>query len=147
MIHDEHDFLFLSNQNAFHSLSCNDTHKFESKYTFGLVGDYPAEKQLYYDRSPINHTDKLDCPILILQGDEDKVVPPNQATAMFDAVTAKGLPVCLIMFKGEQHGFRMQENKEMALNAELNFYGAVFGFTPDVKVELDIINRDKVVKT
>ena len=106
----------------------SDTHKFESRYLDGLVGPYPEDKALYDERAPINAVDKLSCPILLLQGDEDKIVPPNQAELMYEALLAKGLPCALKMYKGEQHGFRKAENIEDALNSELYFYSRVFGF-------------------
>eukprot|EP00435_Cladocopium_sp_Y103_P024166 s2336_g5.t3 len=83
-----------------------DTHKFESRYLDGLVGAYPEQKAVYEERAPICHTEKLACPILLLQGDEDKIVPPNQAELMYDAVKARGLPCSLKIYEGEQHGFR-----------------------------------------
>lgn len=118
-----------------------DTHKFESRYPESLVGAYPAEAQLYADRSPINHVDRLEAPILLLQGTEDRVVPPNQARTFADAARAKGLPVAMLMFDGEGHGFRRAENIVAAQQAALAFLGRVFGFTPaDELPELIIDN-------
>ena len=107
-----------------------DTHKFESRYPFGLVGPHPEAAQTYRDRSPVHHTDRLSAPIVLLQGTEDKVVPPNQAEQMAEAVRAKGLPVAVVMFEGEGHGFRRAENIEAAALAELSFFGQVWGFEP-----------------
>ncbi len=107
-----------------------DTHKFESRYLDSLVGAYPAEMALYQSRSPINAIDRLSCPIIFLQGDEDKIVPPNQAECMVEALKAKGLPVAYILFEGEQHGFRKAENIRRAIDGEFYFYSRVFGFTP-----------------
>jgi len=104
-----------------------DTHKFESRYLDGLVGRYPEEEELYRQRSPIEHVEKLSCPVLILQGEEDRVVPPNQARKMHEALLTKGIPTCLKVYEGEQHGFRKAENIEDALDRELAFYGKVFG--------------------
>lgn len=104
-----------------------DTHKFESRYLDGLVGKYPEDKAIYLERSPIESVDTLSCPILILQGEEDKVVPPNQARMMHEALLKKGLPACLKIYEGEQHGFRKAENIQDALDSELAFYGKVFG--------------------
>jgi len=104
-----------------------DTHKFESRYLDGLVGAYPEEEELYKKRSPIESVDTLSCPILLLQGVEDKVVPPNQAEMMHEALLKKGIPTCLKMYEGEQHGFRKAENIEDALDSELAFYSRVFG--------------------
>jgi dipeptidyl aminopeptidase/acylaminoacyl peptidase len=106
-----------------------DTHKFESRYLDGLVGVWPTEKKTFDERAPINSVDKLSCPILLLQGDEDKIVPPNQAELMYKALKEKGIPTALRMYVGEQHGFRKSENIEDALNSELYFYSRVFGFT------------------
>ncbi|MEL7504512.1 MAG: S9 family peptidase [Cyanobacteria bacterium J06554_6] len=105
-----------------------DTHKFESRYLDSLVGPYPERKDLYDARSPINFTDQLSCPVIFLQGDEDKIVPPNQAELMVNALKEKGIPVAYLLFEGEQHGFRKAENMKRALDAELYFYSRVFGF-------------------
>jgi dipeptidyl aminopeptidase/acylaminoacyl peptidase len=105
-----------------------DTHKFESRYLDRLIGPYPERQDLYRERSPIHFTERLSCPLILLQGLEDKVVPPNQAEMMLAAVRAKGLPVAYLPFAGEQHGFRRAENITRALEAELYFYGRVFGF-------------------
>jgi dipeptidyl aminopeptidase/acylaminoacyl peptidase len=107
-----------------------DTHKFESRYLDGLVGEYPKEKATYIERSPIHHVDRLDSAMLLLQGLEDKVVPPNQSATMADAVREKGHPVALIEFEGEGHGFRAAETIKAAVEAELSFYAQVLGFTP-----------------
>merc|ERR1719201_2600658 len=105
-----------------------DTHKFESRYLDGLVGPYPEDKKVYDERAPINAVDQLSCPILLLQGTEDKIVPPNQAELMHAALLKKGLPCALKLYEGEQHGFRQAPNIEDALNSELYFYAKVFGF-------------------
>jgi dipeptidyl aminopeptidase/acylaminoacyl peptidase len=105
-----------------------DTHKFESRYLDGLIGPYPERRDLYVERSPIHFTDRLSCPMIIFQGLEDKVVPPNQAEKMVEAVRAKKLPVAYLTFEGEQHGFRKAENIKRVLEAELYFYSKVFGF-------------------
>jgi len=105
-----------------------DTHKFESRYLDSMIGPYPELRDLYVERSPIHHTDALSCPIILFQGLEDRVVPPNQAEMMVDAMRKKGLPVAYVPFEGEQHGFRRAENIKRALEAELYFYSRVFGF-------------------
>lgn len=118
-----------------------ETHKFESRYLDSLVGPYPARQDLYEERSPINHTHLLSCPLLLLQGLEDEIVPPNQAEMMFDAVKSKGLPTAYVPFEGEQHGFRRSENIKRALEAELYFYSRVFGFeTADAIEPVEIEN-------
>ncbi|MEO1389184.1 MAG: S9 family peptidase [Cyanobacteria bacterium J06634_6] len=105
-----------------------ETHKFESRYLDSLVGPYPEKKVVYEARSPINAVDQLSCPIIFLQGSEDKIVPPNQAEEMVNALKAKGIPVSYLLFEGEQHGFRKAENIKRALDAELSFYSQIFGF-------------------
>ena len=120
-----------------------DTHKFESRYLEGLIGSYPAKRDVYRARSPINFVERLACPLLLFQGLQDPVVPPNQAQAMAEAVRAKGLPVALITFEGEQHGFRKAATITRCLEIELFFYGAVFGFTPaGVSPVFDVDNLD-----
>ena len=105
-----------------------ETHKFESRYLDELLGPYPRQRDLYIERSPINFTDRLACPVIFFQGLEDKVVPPSQAEKMVEALRLKGLPVAYVAFPGEQHGFRRAENIRRALDAELYFYSRVFGF-------------------
>ncbi|MGD9711931.1 MAG: prolyl oligopeptidase family serine peptidase [Thermomicrobiales bacterium] len=118
-----------------------DTHKFESRYLDGLIGPWPEAKASYDARSPLHHVEQLSCPLILLQGLEDKVVPPNQAAMMLDAVNEKGLPVAMILFEGEQHGFRQSQNIKRALEAELFFYGRVLGFEPADELEpVDILN-------
>ena len=107
-----------------------DTHKFESRYLDGLVGPYPQDRAVYQERSPIHHVDRLSAPILLLQGTDDRVVPPNQAETMAEAARAKGLPVALIMFEGEGHGFRRADTIQASLAAQIYFLGRIFGFTP-----------------
>ena len=105
-----------------------DTHKFESRYLDNLVGPYPARRDIYIARSPVNFTDQLACPVIFFQGLDDEVVPPNQAETMFAAVRAKGLPTAYLPFEGEGHGFRRAENIKRSLDAELYFYSRIFGF-------------------
>lgn len=112
-----------------------DTHKYESRYLYSLVGPYPERKDLYEERSAINHLDQIRAPMIIFQGLEDKVVPPNQAELMVDALRRNGLPVAYIPFEGEQHGFRMAKNIKRSLEAELYFYSRIFGFTPSDDIE------------
>lgn len=107
-----------------------DTHKFESRYLDGLVGPYPEARATYDERSPIHHTDGFSVPLIVLQGDEDEVVPPAQSQMIVDALAAKGIPHAYLLFEGEQHGFRKAENIVRALEAELWFYGKVFHFSP-----------------
>ena len=105
-----------------------DTHKYESQYLTGLLGPYPQRKDIYFERSPINFPERLSCPVIFFQGLEDKVVPPDQAEKMVEAVRAKGIPVSYVPFPGEQHGFRQANNIKRALDGELYFYSKIFGF-------------------
>lgn len=105
-----------------------DTHKFESRYLDRLVGPYPEARDVYVERSPITHVDELRRPLIVLQGSEDEVVPPNQSEMIVDALRANGVPVAYLLFEGEQHGFRRAENIRRALDAELAFYSRVLGF-------------------
>jgi dipeptidyl aminopeptidase/acylaminoacyl peptidase len=121
-----------------------DTHKYESQYLTGLLGPYPARKDIYYDRSPINFPERLSCPVIFFQGLEDKVVPPDQAEKMVDAIRAKGIPVSYVAFAGEQHGFRQAKNIKRALDGELYFYSRVFRFElaePVEPVEIENLGR------
>ena len=108
----------------------HETHKFESQYLDRLIGPYPERKDLYQQRSPIHFTHRLACPLILFQGLEDNVVPPNQAEKMYEAVKAKGFPVAYVAFDGEQHGFRRPETIKQVLENELWFYSRIFGFTP-----------------
>ncbi len=113
----------------------NDTHKFESRYLDGLIGPYPERADLYRERSAINSTDQLSCPIILFQGLDDKVVPPNQAELMVEAMREKGLPYAYVAYEGEGHGFRKAENIKRTLDGELYFYSRIFGFALAAPVE------------
>ncbi|GMH78073.1 hypothetical protein TrST_g12713 [Triparma strigata] len=103
------------------------THKFESRYMDGLIGKYPDDEKIYFERCPLKYVEKLSCPVLLLQGAEDKVVTPDQSEMMFDSLKAKGVKTSLVMYAGEQHGFRKKENIKHALDAEEDFFAEVFG--------------------
>jgi len=113
-----------------------DTHKFESRYLDGLVGRYPEDAEVFDARAPIKHAEQLSCPILLLQGAEDRIVPPSQAETMYAALEARGIPCALKVYPGEQHGFRRSENVEDALNSELVFLTRVFGIEAAGAAEL-----------
>ena len=110
----------------------SDTHDFESRYMESLVGPYPEAAELYAQRAPINHVNDISCPVLLLQGDEDKVVPPAQSQVVADALAANGIPYAYVLYSGEQHGFRRMENIINALETSLSFYAKVFGFTTEL---------------
>jgi dipeptidyl aminopeptidase/acylaminoacyl peptidase len=104
-----------------------ETHKFESRYLDGLVAPWPEGRAVYDERSPINHVDALDTPLAVFQGDEDRVVPPEQAEVIVAALKEKGVQHVYRLFAGEQHGFRKAENIRAALDGELAFYADVWG--------------------
>ena len=112
-----------------------DTHKFESRYSDSLIGPYPARRDLYVARSPIHVAHDCSAALILFQGLEDKVVPPDQSEAMFIAARNKELPVAYVAFPGEGHGFRQAANIKRAMENELYFYGRVFGFEPGEPLE------------
>ena len=118
-----------------------EAHKFESRYMDGLIGAWPAAKAVYDARSPMNHLDRFTAPLLIFQGADDPIVPPNQARMIRDALTARAVPVAYLEFEGESHGWRKAETIVRAKEAELYFYGKVLGFEPaDAIAPLQIVN-------
>jgi dipeptidyl aminopeptidase/acylaminoacyl peptidase len=123
------------------ALLVRDTHKFESRYLDRLVGLYPQEEARYRERSPIFHLDGFDRPVILLQGLEDKIVPPNQAELILESLKKRGVPVAYVPFEGEQHGFRKAANIIRAYEAELYFYSRILGFAPADKIEpVEILN-------
>jgi dipeptidyl aminopeptidase/acylaminoacyl peptidase len=107
-----------------------DTHDFESRYLDGLVGPLPEADDLYTERAPVGHVNELTCPVLLLQGLDDPIVPPSQSEAIAADLAAHGIRHAYIAFAGESHGFRKAETVIASLEAELAFYGEIFGFTP-----------------
>ena len=117
-----------------------DTHKFESRYLDRLVGSLPEAAARYRERSPINALDRIGCPVLVLQGLDDRVVPPSQAEAIVAALEANAIPHAYLAFAGEGHGFRGAAAQRRSLEAELSFLGQVFGFEPaDALEPLDVV--------
>jgi dipeptidyl aminopeptidase/acylaminoacyl peptidase len=116
-----------------------ETHKFESRYLDGLIAPYPESRDVYTQRSPLTHLDSLSSPLIVLQGDEDKVVPPAQSEMIVAALRKKGLPVAYRLYAGEQHGFRQAENIKDSLEAELSFYAQVLGFEPPPEEEIPLL--------
>ena len=112
-----------------------DTHKFEARYLDRLVGPLPEAEGKYRERSPIHALDRIGCPVLVLQGLDDRVVPPQQAEAIVAALAANGIPYAYLPFEGEGHGFRGAAAQRRSLEAELSFLGQVFGFEPADRIE------------
>ncbi len=112
-----------------------ETHKFESHYLHNLIGPFPERQDLYLERSALRFADQISCPLILFQGLEDEIVPPNQAEMMFEVVRSRGLPVAYIPFDGEQHGFRQAKNIKKSLDGELYFYSRIFNFDLAVPVE------------
>jgi dipeptidyl aminopeptidase/acylaminoacyl peptidase len=119
----------------------HDTHKFESRYLDTLIGPYPERRDRYHDRSAINFLDQLHTPMILFQGLEDRIVPPNQAELIVEALRTKGRPVAYLPFEGEQHGFRQAKNIKRSLEAELYFYSTLFGFEPADPLESIVIEN------
>ena len=113
-------------------LLARDTHKFEARYLDSMVGPWPEAAEEYRRRSPIHHIEAITSPLILFQGLEDAVVPPAQSQLMFDALSARGVPVAYLAFEGEQHGFRRAETVMAVMAAELDFYGRVLGFRTDL---------------
>ncbi|MEV8220597.1 prolyl oligopeptidase family serine peptidase [Microbacterium sp. NPDC077391] len=105
-----------------------ETHDFEAHYIDGLVGPLPEAESVYIERSPLSHADRIDVPVLLQQGSDDRVVPPSQSEAIRDALAARGVPHEYLLFEGEGHGFRAAETIIASLEAELGFLGRTFGF-------------------
>jgi dipeptidyl aminopeptidase/acylaminoacyl peptidase len=123
----------------------DETHKFESHYDAYLVGPWPEAVDLYRDRSPVMHADSISDPLLLLQGLDDKVVPPTQAEVIVDALKRRGIPYAYIAFAGEGHGFRKAENIKRAAEAHLSFLAQISGFDPADEIEaIEIENLDSV---
>jgi len=106
------------------------THDFESRYLDGLIGPLPESNAVYLERAPLGHVNDATCPILLLQGLDDPIVPPAQAEALAADLAAHGIRYAYLPFAGESHGFRKAENIIASLEAELSFYGQIMGFTP-----------------
>ena len=128
-------------------LLAKDTHKFESRYLDKLVGPYPERRDIYHARSPIDHVDGISSALILFQGLEDKVVPPDQSEKIFEAVKAKGLPVAYIAYEWEQHGFRRAENIKRSYEAELYFYSKIFQFNLADQIEPVAIENLDVKET
>jgi dipeptidyl aminopeptidase/acylaminoacyl peptidase len=129
----------ISDLEVFHS----DTHKFESMYDQSLLGRWPEDREIYRERSAIHSVDRITAPVILFQGLEDKIVPPNQAEVIVEALRKKGLPVAYLPFEGEQHGFRIAKNIKRSLEGELYFYSKVFDFPLPDPIEPVLIENLK----
>ena len=120
------DYYGISDMSAL----ARDTHKFESRYLDSLIGPLPQAQSVYHSRSPLNHLEGFKVPLIVLQGADDPIVPPNQSELIVEALRKRGVPLAYLLYPGESHGFRKPENIIRSLESELSFYGQVFGFTP-----------------
>ena len=120
------DYFGISDMTAL----ARDTHKFESRYIDSLIGPLPQAQSIYDERSPLNHLDGFKAPLIIFQGADDPIVPPNQSALIASALRERKVPLAYILYPGEAHGFRKPETIINSLQSELSFYGQVFGFTP-----------------
>lgn len=125
------------------TLLAKETHKFESRYPDNLIGEYPKDKAIYEERSPLFSADNIDCPVIFFQGAEDRVVPASQAEVMVDALKEKGVPVAYVLYEGEAHGFRRAENIKRTMELEQWFYGQIFGFPVEDVEGVEIFNFSK----
>ena len=116
-------------------LFAQETHKFESHYGETMVGPYPERADVYRDRSAIYFADNMRCPVILFQGAEDKIVPPDQAETFVEACQKQNLPYAYVLFEGEQHGFRQEKNIRRSIEGELNFLAQVFGFETADEIE------------
>ena len=108
-----------------------------------LIGPYPEMRSTSMSSARRFIIWRNSKPLILLQGLDDRVVPPNQSERIYDALRAKGVPVALLTFDGEGHGFRNADSRIRALEAELYFYGRVLGFTPaDPLPAVPIANLD-----
>ncbi|KIH57814.1 hypothetical protein ANCDUO_11990, partial [Ancylostoma duodenale] len=117
-----------------------DTHKFERGYNEVLIGKYPEEEQIYKDRSPINHIDRLQTPIAFLHGKEDTVVPVSQSVEMYDKLREKGVTTALMLFDDEGHGFRGADAVRRSSEASYVFLCKVLGIQPSILSDIQIVN-------
>ncbi|KAI7862716.1 Alpha/Beta hydrolase protein, partial [Spinellus fusiger] len=125
------------------TLLAKETHKFESKYLDQLIGEYPKDVKIYEERSPLFSAQNIKCPVIIFQGEDDKVVHPSQAEAIVDALKKGGVPVAYVLYKGEGHGFRLAKNIKRTIELEQWFYGQIFGFPVDNVEGIEIYNFHK----
>jgi len=123
------------------------THKFESRYLDGLVGPLPEAEAVYEERSPAAHADGIRAPLLVLQGGEDRVVPPEQAERLVEALVGTGTPYAYVEFPEERHGFRTAAARERALREELAFYAATFEIPVDGVDPLDLVSGEYRTET
>jgi len=115
-----------------------ETHDFESRYLDGLIGPLPGFAARYAERAPLTNADNTHCPVLLLQGLDDPVVPPAQSERFAAALADRKIPYAYLTFEGESHGFRRAETKIACLEAELSFYGQTLGFTPPDVPKLEL---------
>jgi dipeptidyl aminopeptidase/acylaminoacyl peptidase len=115
-----------------------ETHDFESRYLDGLLGPLPGFEAVYAERAPVGHVTSATCPILLLQGLDDPIVPPAQSESIAADLAEHGIRHAYLSFEGESHGFRKAETRMTAVEAELSFYGQILGFNPPGVPQIDV---------
>ena len=101
----------------------NSTHKYESSYLVQLIGGtMDAILPEYMARSPINNLDQLNSPMIIFQGSEDKIVPPENSREMANILKEKRIYHEYYEYKGESHGFRKKSTMVETLEKEAVFF-------------------------
>ncbi len=120
----------------------SDIHKFDTHSLDALVGPYPLYRRRYAERSPINYTELISCPVIFFQGLEDTIVPADQSELMFQELKDRGIPTAYLAFQGEHHGFRQAENIKRAIEAELYFYSKMFAF--ELAEEIEAIRIENI---
>jgi dipeptidyl aminopeptidase/acylaminoacyl peptidase len=117
------------------------THDFESRYLDGLIGPLPECESVYAERAPVGHVNDATCPVLLLQGLDDPIVPPAQSESIAADLAAHGIRYAYLAFAGESHGFRKAETIIASLEAEVSFYGQIMGFTPPGVPQVTLTGR------
>lgn len=108
------------------------THDFESRYLEWLIGELPRDLARYEAVSPVGNAHRIDRPLIMLQGADDFICPPEQAQCIVDSVAARGLWHRYLIFAGEGHGFRLASSVRASLLAEAELYSHVMGITVDL---------------
>ena len=91
------------------------THRFESGYNQSLLGILPRSKKIWQERSPINLVSKINTPLLLFHGTEDRAVPFEQSSLLYEKMLRQKKNCQLFSMQGEGHGFRDPKSKKFVL--------------------------------